>query len=150
MITAIVIGAWFKRISICIAALLAMIIPVAAGFGIWAFFYSTIGLAVTIVVALTIGVVIDDTVHLFHRMKYGVDHLSFDTRETVEYSVHRVGAPIVATTLLLAIGFLPLIFSTFQVNSTFAICTTAILTLSLAFDLVLLPYNLIRYKVSLA
>jgi predicted RND superfamily exporter protein len=135
----VLIGIIFRNWKIAVSAFCAMVIPVASGFGVWGWISESIGLAGTIVVAVALGVVIDDAIHLIYRQRLAAVDLSQDAWESAAYSVHHVGVPIIATTLVLSVGLLPLAISEFQLNSTFAICTIIILSTSLLFDLAILP-----------
>lgn len=135
----VLLGIYFGSWRIGVSALAATIVPVLCGFGLWGWFNSSIGLASTVVIAVTIGVVIDDAIHLMYRQDRGVRELGQGPWESAAYSIHRVGAPIVSTTVLFVLGLSPLFFSDFEINSTFAACTSLILSMSLVFDLTVLP-----------
>jgi len=60
-------------------------------------------------------------------------------KSAAAYAVQRVGAAIVATTIVLGIGLGILTLSSFQVNSTFGAVTSLIIMLALVFDLAVLP-----------
>lgn len=139
LFTALLLGMYFRNWRISVNALIAMTVPIAAGFGMWGWVSDSIGLAATIVVAVALGVVIDDAIHLLYRQQDARRHLSQGPWESAAYSIHRVGVPIVSTTLVFVIGLLPLTLSDFEVNRTFAMCTCLILSASLLFDLAILP-----------
>ena len=81
---------------------------------------------------------------MIHRFRYARDKMGLDIQEAVPYTVHRVGNAICTTTLILAVGFGVLAFSSFKVNSTFGACTVLILVGALLIDLLVLP-SLLSY-----
>lgn len=142
--TAILVGLIFKSASIGAIALITTIVPVAAGFGFWGWSSGSIGLAATAIVALTIGIVVDDTVHLLYRYIDGRKRLALDNAHSTAYSIHRAGSAIVSTSLILVIGLSVLLLSEFEVNSTLGAITCLIISTALAFDLFVLPKLLLR------
>ncbi len=142
--TAILVGLIFKSASMGAIALITTIVPVAAGFGFWGWSSGSIGLAATAIVALTIGIVVDDTVHLLYRYIDGKKRLALDDAHSTAYSIHRAGSAIVSTSLILVIGLSVLLLSEFEVNSTLGAITCLIISTALAFDLFVLPKLLLR------
>lgn len=138
--SACVMGVYFRSLRIAVIALISILVPVLIGFGIWGWIYGSIGLAATVVVAITIGVVIDDSIHMIVRAHDGQDHLGLDGIHSAAYSVYRVGTAIVGTTLILAGAFSILLFSGFELNSAFGLCTILVLSSAMLFDLVVLPH----------
>ena len=142
--TSIGLGIYFRDFRLGAILFLTTIVPIVCGFGIWTFFEDSIGIAATIILCICTGVVIDDTVHLIHRFSYARNQMGLDIQEAVPYTVHRVGNAICTTTLILAVGFGVLAFSSFKVNSTFGACTVLILVGALLIDLLILP-SLLTY-----
>ena len=134
-----VIGLYYQSLRIGMIALVSIVVPVLIGFGLWGWLYGSIGLATTVIVAITIGVVIDDSIHMIVRAKDGQSNLSLEPSAAAAYSVYRVGIAIVGTTLVLVGAFSLLLFSGFELNSAFGLCTTLILIAALLFDLFFLP-----------
>src|SRR5690606_4296731 len=94
-----------------IVALLATVLPVLAGFGAWGWINEEIGLAATAVVALTLGVVVDDAAHYIYRFLDARNRLEMDPRSSAGYATHRAGAAIVSTSLVMGLGLSLLLFS---------------------------------------
>jgi len=138
ILTALLLGLLFKNWRFGLNALVAIAIPIACGLGAWGWISGTIGLSGTIIVAVALGVVIDDAIHLLYQQRQSLD-AGEETWESTSYAVHRVGVPIVATSIIFVFGLSPLMFSDFDVNVTFAVVTCSILAISLSFDLAILP-----------
>lgn len=139
MFTAALLGLVFRSYRLSAVALAATLVPVAAGFGIWAIAVGEIGLAATAIIALTIGVVVDDAAHYIYRFLDAQRRLGLSPWQAAAYSIHRVGAAIVSSSLVLAIGFSLLLLSTFEVNSTFGAVASLIIGTALGFGIFLMP-----------
>jgi predicted RND superfamily exporter protein len=137
--SAAVIGIYYRSLRVAVIALISILVPVLIGFGIWGWIYGSIGLAATVIVAITIGVVIDDSIHMIVRAKDGYENLDLNGSDAAAYAIYRVGIAIVGTTLVLVGAFSILLFSGFELNSAFGMCTALILTSAMAFDLIVLP-----------
>jgi len=137
-ITSLLLAVVFRNWRFGVNSLIAITVPIICGLGAWGWISGSIGLSGTIVIAIALGVVIDDAIHLLYQQRQSLDRAE-SAVEATSYSVHRVGVPIVATTGLFLLGLSPLLFSNFQVNVTFAAVTCLVIAFSLAFDLGILP-----------
>ncbi|XOV84590.1 MAG: RND family transporter [bacterium] len=135
----ILLAFYFRSARTGLALFCTTIVPVVCGFGIWSIFAQEIGIATVVTLAVCMGVVIDDSVHLIYRYHDAIKRLKLTPLEAASYAVHRVGGAIITTTLILTVGFGVLTFSTFQINSTFGFCTVLILISALLIDLLILP-----------
>jgi predicted RND superfamily exporter protein len=132
-----------RRLKLGIVALFATLAPLLCGFGVWALLGNSIGLASTAIIALTVGVVIDDAVHMLYRFVDGKDRLSLDSWSATAYSVHRAGTAIATTSIVMMTGLAVLLTSSFAINSSFGAVTCLIIALALLFDLLVLPRLLV-------
>ena len=137
------LGVFYRMYRIAIAILLAITVPVLAGFGLWGYFVGSIGMAATLVVAVTIGVVIDDSIHLIYRFKDSLHRLDLSITGAAAYALHNTGVALITTSVVLVGGFSVLMVSGFRMNSTFGICTALVITLALLYNAFLMPRILI-------
>lgn len=133
----------FRNYKIGLVALISTVVPVVIGFGLWSLGSDTIGLSTTVILSVCIGVVIDDSIHLIYRHYDALKRLDMGTRQAAAFSVHRVGSALVTTTIVIVAGFLVLLLSEFELNSTFAACSSLILLSALFFDLIISPKLLV-------
>jgi predicted RND superfamily exporter protein len=138
-VSALVVGLFFKRISVGLIIFSAIMVPILAGFGLWGWFGSDMGMAATLVVATTIGVVVDDTIHLAYRYIDGLTELDLEPSGAAGYSIHKAGLAILITSVVLVAGLLVLVFSEFRMNSTFGICASLIIVLALLYNMIVSP-----------
>ena len=143
LVSSFLLGVFYHSARIAVIAFCATVVPVVCGFGLYGLIVESIGLAATIIVAVTVGVVIDDAIHIIFRHEDGRRNLNLSALESAAYSIHRAGSAVVTTTLILTSGFLVLLGSDFSLNSSFGACTGLILVTALLFDLFSLPKLLV-------
>ena len=108
------------------------------GFGTWGWIVGEIGLASSAILAITMGVVIDDAIHIIHR--YVKLQKESESNEQLVISVmSQITPPIVTTSLMLVMGFSVLAASSFGVNQVFGIFIGMIVTFALIVDLLFVP-----------
>ena len=121
-----------------LVSLIANLLPVIAGFGIWGFVVGEIGLASSVVAAMTFGIVVDDTIHLLLRYKKERSEGSA-VSTAMKRAYVNVGRAMTITSLALATGFMLLLMSGFEINSSLGLFTTIIVLCALVIDLTLVP-----------
>lgn len=119
-------------------SLVSNILPLLAGFGIWGYAVGEIGLASSVVAAMTFGIVVDDTIHLLLRFKRarGLGH---QPEAAMRLAFVDVGRAVVITSLALSGGFMLLTFSGFEINSSLGLFITIIVVCALLIVLTLVP-----------
>ncbi len=132
-----------KSFKLGIISLLPNLMPAFMAFGIWGIVIGQIGLAVSVLAAMTLGIVVDDTVHYLTKYRRAIKEHDMNAEDAVRYAFKAVGAPIWITTLTLVCGFIVLAFSGFQINIHMGIMTALTITIALALDFFFLPPLLI-------
>jgi len=127
-----------------VASLIANLLPPIVGFGIWGFTVGEIGLASSVVAAMTFGIVVDDSIHFLLRYKQE-RRAGRRVAEAVRLAYTSVGRAMVITSAALAAGFLLLIVSGFEINSSLGLFTSLIVVSALVLDLTLLPLLLLVF-----
>jgi predicted RND superfamily exporter protein len=135
-----------KSIKIGLLSVVPNLLPTLITFGIWALAFKQIGLAAATVSMIALGIVIDDTVHFLIKYFRAYKEKNLSNEQAVEYAFSTVGKAIVATTIILASGFLVLGTSSFQVNSQLGLFTATNILIALAMDFVLLPVMLLTFN----
>ena len=142
-LSSLLLGIFYRSSRIALVTFLSTVVPVVCGFGLYGLAVESMGLAATVIVAVTVGVVVDDAIHIVYRHEDGRRNLNLSAAESAAYSIHRAGSAVVTTTLILVCGFLVLLGSDFSLNSSFGVCTGLILVVALLFDLFSLPKLLV-------
>ncbi|MBV1920321.1 MAG: MMPL family transporter, partial [Pseudomonadales bacterium] len=123
--------------------LLPNIVPALMAFGIWGVFVGEINMAVAVVFCLTLGIVVDDTVHFTSKYLYGRRNLKLQPAHAMEFAYLRVGKALLITTITLVTGFLVLCFSSLKVNSAMGILVAMTIFIAFVFDLFVFPRLLV-------
>ncbi len=119
------------------------ILPAAVAFGVWGIFVGQVGMALSVVAGMTVGIVVDDTIHFISKYLRARRENGFDSIEAVRYAFHNVGTALWITTVVLIAGFLILSTSHFQINAGMRLLTAITIALALILDFLLLPPLLI-------
>lgn len=123
--------------------LLPNVVPALMTFGIWGVFVGEINMAVAVVFCITLGIVVDDTVHFTSKYLYGRRKLNLSPVAAMEFSYARVGKALLITTITLVTGFLVLCFSSLKVNSAMGILVASTIFIAFVFDLFVFPRLLV-------
>ena len=146
IISILLIGV-FRSIKLGLISLIPNLTPAIMAFGLWALVDGQVGLAVSAVAAMTLGIVVDDTVHFLSKYLYARKHLNRTTDDSLRYALTTVGSALTITTIALAIGFLILTLSNFEINASMGLLTAIVFIFALITDLLLMPYILTKIEV---
>ena len=124
------------------ASLVTNLVPVAAAFALWGWLVGDLGLALSTTFGMTLGIVVDDTVHLLARYRRRRSD-GANAQQAMHDAMTEVGPALVVTTIVLSVGFAVLATSTFAINGLLAQVTLLTVVLALAFDLLALPALLV-------
>jgi predicted RND superfamily exporter protein len=136
---------FFKSFRYGILTLVPNIAPAAMAFGIWGLVDGEIGLGLSVVAAMTLGIVVDDTIHFMSKYLRARREQGLDATNAVRYAFSTVGVALWTTTVALAAGFMVISTSSFQLNSAMGLLVSVIISLALFVDFLLLPAMLIRF-----
>lgn len=131
-----------RSLKLGIISLLPNMIPAGIGFGFWALYSGNINLGLSIVVSMSLGIVVDDTVHFLAKYKRA-RMMGKNAEDAVRYAFASVGRALWITTLVLVSGFMVLTLSSFALNSSMGLLTALIILTALIVDFLFLPAFLI-------
>jgi predicted RND superfamily exporter protein len=120
--------------------------PAFMAFGVWGMTVGMVGMALSVMVAMTIGIVVDDSVHFLSKYIRARRELGMSSQDAVRYSFRTVGTALIVTTVALMAGFIVLSFSGFKVNAEMGMLTTVTIAFALALDFLFLPPLLMRIE----
>jgi uncharacterized protein len=105
-----------------------------------------VGLGLSVVAGLTIGIVVDDTIHFLSKYLRARREKGFAAPDAVRYAFRSIGLALWVTSLALVAGFAILSFSHFYVNATMGIMTAITIALALFADFLFLPPLLMKLE----
>ena len=128
-----------RSFVLVVFVLFANVLPIAAIFGTWGIFNGDIGIAASVVIAMVLGVAIDDSIIFIWALGKAIKTHSSSRLKAVKEAIREVGAPMLASTLALSAGFGVMYFSGFQVTSDLGVFSASIVVAAFLFDLIFLP-----------
>ena len=114
-------------------------LPILATFGAWALLVGNVGFSVATVASISLGIIVDDTVHLLSKYVRARDERGLDVEDSIRYAFQSVGVAIVVNTIILSAGFLVMMTSAFKMNVDLGLMTVLAIGLAMVFDFLLLP-----------
>ena len=128
-----------RSFKIGLLSLIPNLIPAALAFGVWGIAVGQVGLALSVVTGMTLGIVVDDTVHFLSKYLRARREKNLSSEDAVRYAFNTVGLALLVTSIVLIAGFLVLTFSAFQLNSNMAFMTAVTIVFAILADFLLLP-----------
>ena len=128
-----------RNVKVGLLSLIPNLTPAIMAFGVWGMFVGQVGLGLSIIVSMTIGIVVDDTVHFLSKYLRARREHDLDPAQAVRYSFNTVGTAMWVTTVALVAGFLVLTFSGFKMNSDMGWMSAMTIGLALFMDFLFLP-----------
>lgn len=137
-ITSILILA-LRSVTLGLLSVIPNLIPAACAFGIWGLLVGQVNLAVSVVTGMTLGIIIDDTVHFlsaYRQARYG---RGVTPHDAVRSTMSTVGNALLITTVILVCGFGVLLFSNYKATAWMGMLTSLTILLALVTEVLLMP-----------
>jgi len=135
-----------RSLKFGLLSLIPNLTPAAMAFGLWGMLVGQVGLGLSVVAGLTIGIVVDDTIHYLSKYLYARREKGLAPQNAVRYAFQRVGMALWITSIVLIVGFLILSLSHFHINSTMGIMVAVTIAFALIADFLFLPTLLIKLE----
>ncbi len=129
-------------------ALISMLpnaVPAFMAFGLWGVLVGQVNMAVAAVFSISLGILVDDTVHFISKYRRGRQVKGLSPEESIHYAFANVGSALIVTTVVLAIGFSVLATSNFNLNAMAGSLTAITIVIALIFDFLILPPVLMMF-----
>lgn len=121
-------------------------LPILTTFGAWALLVGEVGFSVATVASISLGIIVDDTVHLLSKYVRARDERGLSVEDSIRYAFHNVGTAIVVNTIILTAGFLVMTTSAFKMNVDLGLMTVLAIAFALILDFLFLPALLLLGK----
>ena len=146
ILIAVVMMIALRSVKYGLLSLVPNFVPAIAGFGLWAIFVGQVGLALSVVSVMTLGIVVDDTVHFISKYLRARRDKGLSAEDSVRYAFSTVGTALWVTTVTLVAGFFILSTSAFELNQGMGQLTAIVISLALLADMTLLPALLMKFE----
>ena len=127
-------------------SLLPNLTPAIAAFGLWGLTVGEVGIGLSIVTGMTLGIVVDDTVHFLSKYLRARREKGLNAEDAVRYAFNSVGLALLVTSIVLIAGFMIMAQSHFYLNSSMGLLTSIVIFLALVIDLTFLPPLLMKFS----
>jgi len=135
-----------RSFRIGLISLAPNLIPAGMAFGIWALMVGQVGLSLSVVIGMTLGIVVDDTVHFLSKYLRAKREKGLSSEEAVRYAFNTVGVALWVTSLVLVAGFIVLAQSHFALNAHMGMMTAVTIAIALLMDFLFLPPLLMKLE----
>jgi predicted RND superfamily exporter protein len=146
VIISFILMAVFRSVMLGLVSLVPNLGPGIIAFGIWGLVMGQVGIGLSVIIAMTLGIVVDDTVHFLSKYLRAQREGNMGAFGAVRYAFDHVGTAMWVTTLALVCGFLIMTFSGYRMSSDMGVMTAITISLALVLDFLLLPVLLIKME----
>jgi len=125
-------------VKIGLTSMIPNVLPIIMTIGFMSMVHMPLDMFTMLVGAIVIGLSVDDTVHFFHNFaKY--HHMGYSTKESVEQTMLGTGRALVATSIVLSLGFYVYMFASLTNLVNFGILAGGAITIALFSNIILGP-----------
>jgi len=135
-----------RSVGLGVLSLVPNGLPILTTFGAWALLVGEVGFSVATVASISLGIIVDDTVHLLSKYVRARDERGLSIEDSIRYAFHNVGTAIVVNTIILTAGFLVMTTSAFKMNVDLGLMTVLAIVFALILDFLFLPALLLFGK----
>lgn len=144
VLISLLLGFALRSVRFGLISLIPNLAPAAMGFGLWYLIDGQVGLGLSVVAGMTLGIVVDDTVHFLSKYLYARRERNADSVAAVQYAFGSVGRALWVTTFVLVAGFMVLAQSSFKLNADMGFLTALTILVALVVDFLFLPPLLMK------
>ena len=131
VVISILLVSALRSIRLGALSLLTNLAPAGLAYGTWGMVHGRIDLSAAVVMCMSIGIVVDDTVHFLSKYLHARRRRGLYGADAMRFTFNTVGVALTVTTVVLVAGFLVLTSSHF----TPTVVTGALLAMTLAYAL---------------
>jgi predicted RND superfamily exporter protein len=128
-----------RSFKIGLISLIPNIVPAVLAYGIWGMINGQIDTAVSVVVCLSLGIVVDDTVHFLSKYLRARREQGLDAENAIRYAFNTVGNALIVTSTVLVGGFMIMQFSHFHPSNNMGMLLAITILVALLVDFLFLP-----------
>ncbi len=122
-----------------LVSLLPNLLPALVAFGVWGMLVAQIGIGLSVVFGMTLGIVVDYTVHFLSKFLRAKRENKLSTEDAIRYAFSTVGVALLVTTFILFANFAVLAISDFSMNADMGLMTAVTIVVALLVDFFFLP-----------
>jgi uncharacterized protein len=135
-----------RSFGLGLLSLIPNLVPAGMAFGVWGLTVGQVGMASSVVAAMTLGILVDDTVHFLSKYQHARKDQNLEPEEALRYAFSSVGSALWITSAVLIMGFGLFTLSSFKINYEMGFLTAIIFALGLFAEFLLVPPILLGYE----
>ena len=139
LIISLLLGIALRSVKFGLISLIPNLIPAGVAFGIWGMLDGQIGMGLSAVAGMTLGIVVDYTIHFLSKYMRAQQEHRLSDPDAIRYAFSTVGTALFVTTLILTANFGVLALSDFALNADMGILTAVTIVVALLTDFFFLP-----------
>ena len=128
----------FRNLRIGLLSLVPNLLPPVISFGLWGYLVGHVGIASSVVLAVVIGIIVDDTVHFLSKY-LKARRADESPPDAVRTAFRTAGPALLTTTVVLSAGFLVFCISGFESTWALGLLVATTTSFALVVDFLLLP-----------
>ncbi len=146
ILISLVLIAALQSVKLGLLSLIPNLVPAAMAYGAWGLLVGRVDMSASVVICMSLGIVVDDTVHFLSKYLYARRHQRLDTTASLQYAFQTVGMALIITTTVLVSGFLVLVGSHFSPTWVSGLLMAITLSFALIADFLFLPPVLLLFQ----
>lgn len=127
-----------RSVKLALLAMAPNLLPIIWVMGFMGFAGIPIDLVTMLIAAIALGIVVDDTIHMFYHFKIGLSR-RLGTEGAIDYALSEAGRALVVTTVVVMTTFLMYLLADMENLRRFGTLIAATVAAALVADLVLAP-----------
>jgi predicted RND superfamily exporter protein len=139
LLISVVLVLALRSVRMGVVSMVPNLVPATLAYGVWGMTVGQINLAVSVVITMSLGIVVDDTVHFLSKYLRARRERGLDAPSAVHYAFETVGVALTITTVVLVAGFSLLAASHFTPTRETGTLLAITLAFALVVDFLLLP-----------
>jgi hypothetical protein len=138
-VVALVLMVLLRSIKLGLVAMIPNLLPAVMTLGVMGFAGINLDVATVMIASIAIGIAVNDTCHILFRFKHELASTPADPYRAIESMMVHTGRPVVASSLLLIVGFGVLMFASVKSVSSFGLLSSVTVGSALLADLIVTP-----------
>lgn len=128
-----------RSVRMGIISLIPNLLPIVVAYGLWVFIKGEINLAVAVVMSISMGIVVDDTVHFMSKYLRARREQGLNVEEAITYAFSNVGVALMVTSIVLVAGFSVMLLAHFTPTRDLGVLLALAIGMAVFIDFLLLP-----------
>jgi predicted RND superfamily exporter protein len=128
----------FRSFRLGLISMIPNLAPAGIAFGFWGLVNGQISLGLSVVSTMTLGIVVDDTIHFLSKYKQAIQEKGLDSAGAIHHAFSSAGVAMGIASVVLVAGFMVLSLSHFNMNSDMGLLTSIVIAVAMLLELFLL------------